>query len=66
MQRLQTFLYVLMRDSVVSGEVERIMIQVKKIGKHRVVFSNKHLAAHAKSLVRRLTEKSLFHHGRPN
>jgi len=46
-----------MRDSVVSGEVERIMIQVKNIGKHRVVFSNKHLAAHANEIARRLTRR---------
>ena len=52
--RLQGFLYMLMRDAVVPGEVERMVRDVEK-GAHPV-FSNVHLVAYADELARRLSQ----------
>ena len=52
--RLQGFLYMLMRDAVVPGEVERMVRDVEKSA--HPAFSNVHLAAYADELARRLSQ----------
>ena len=52
--RLVAFLYVLMRDEVVSGAVEKIMLEHVESNDREAVFSNPHLEAHAVELAKRL------------
>lgn len=52
--RLQAFLYLLMRDSVVPGEVERLVREAEK--NTDMVYSNTYLAGYAEHLGRRLSQ----------
>lgn len=53
--RLVMFLYVLMRDEVTSGVVERIMEQhIEKAAGRPVKYSNPHVEAHARDVADRL------------
>lgn len=52
--RLVVFLYVLMRDEVVSGTVEKIMQDHVEGSDSESSFSNPYLAAHAIELAKRL------------
>ena len=53
MNRLECFLYMLMRDEIVLGEIERLVYEVEKVTEGHG--SNKHLAAYAKEIATRLT-----------
>lgn len=53
MNRLQVFMYLLMRDVVVPGEVERLVRLAERTD--GPVFSNLHVALYAKQLADRLT-----------
>lgn len=50
--KLQCFLYLLMRDTAVPGEVERLVGEIEK--GYNPVFSNGHLADYAAELAARL------------
>lgn len=53
--RLQAFLYVLLREQVVFGELERILKMIESCDEFE--FSEKQQAAYADSLVERLLRK---------
>ena len=59
-ERLRAFLYLLMRDVVVPGEVERLVIEAEKV--RVAIYSNGHLASYAEELVGRLVHEA---HGIP-
>jgi hypothetical protein len=54
--RLVAFLYVLMRDEVTSGTVEKIMQDHVESHDGARSFSNPHLEAHARELAGRLSK----------
>lgn len=55
MDKLVTFLYVLMRDEVTLGTIERIMKEhVDLTGGNDVLYSNSHLEEYARLLADRL------------
>jgi hypothetical protein len=53
---LTSFLYILMRDEVTPGAVERLVVDhvEKAKGSKLVTYSNVHLAAYARELARRI------------
>ena len=53
-QNLEMFLYLLIRDSVTMGEIERIMKQLHP--NDIPEFSNKYLAEYAKNLAERILD----------
>ena len=53
MDRLTTFLYILLRDHVPAGDVEDILQHHAEVP-GSPVYSNPHLAAYAKELAQRL------------
>jgi hypothetical protein len=53
--KLQSFLYLLLRDHVVAGEVEKLVIEVEAHPGPNT-FSNPYLESYAKELSARLTE----------
>lgn len=53
--RLVAFLYVLMRDDVVPGRVEEILIQHIEVSSTAACYSNTHLEAMAKEIAVRLS-----------
>ncbi len=53
--KLQTFLYLLLRDALPAGVVEGVMQQVEVCKDDKVIFSNPYVAAHALELAQRLT-----------
>ena len=54
--RLECFLYLLMRDHLVPGAVEQIVMDVEKV-EQPPVYSNRHLLNYARELVARLEAK---------
>ena len=52
--KLECFLYLLMRDELPCGVVARIVQEIEKSGKQHFVFSNSHLANYALELASRL------------
>jgi len=52
-EETKAFLYLLMRDTVVPGEVERLVREAERCYDGSV-YSNSHLAAYAKEVARRL------------
>jgi hypothetical protein len=58
--RLVAFMYLLMRDDLPPGEVERLVLEAEKteIGPYRKEdYTNKHLAKYAVEIVRRLSKR---------
>jgi hypothetical protein len=68
-EKLKMFLYVLMRDTVVPGEIERIMrghleaplstsLSIKAVGEFKPgQFSNKYLEAHVMDIISRFSDE---------
>ena len=52
-QRLVCLFYLLMRDVVLPGKLEQIVMDIEKI-KGKIDFSNKHLENYAEELIKRL------------
>jgi hypothetical protein len=60
-ERLVTFLYTLMRDTVPCGVVERIMSEHVENRDHTGgTYSNKHLEAYAREIIDRINDTSDF------
>jgi len=57
-ERLQEFLYLMMRDEVPTGVVCKKIMEVDECDSKRPVFSNPHLAALADDYAGRLLESS--------
>lgn len=53
-ERLQAFLYLMMRDELPLGVVAKIVKDIEKFEGDHCVFTNKHLAAYAQDLCNRL------------
>jgi len=53
LERLRVFLYLLMRDTVVPGEVERMICEAEQ-SRGVAVYSNEYLARYAEELAARL------------
>ena len=54
-ERLQAFLYLIMRDEMPTGVVANIVKDIENFKGDHYVFTNKHLAAYAHELCGRLT-----------
>jgi hypothetical protein len=71
--RVQTFLYLLMRNKLNTGAVESLMDDVRAINGKEVNFTSKHLAAYADCLAEELLlgvaggccDKARFGNGKP-
>lgn len=53
-EAIKELLYVLMRDELVPGAVERIVREVETTKDKETIYSNKHLERYAEELVERL------------
>ena len=53
-ERLTAFLYILMRDHLPSGTVEKIMMDHVDVIIETPVYSNQHLVAHAREIADRI------------
>ena len=53
-ENLVTFLYMLMRDSLPTGEIERILEEVEKTKNQEVIFTAKGLETYARELSERI------------
>lgn len=52
--KLQAFLYLLMRDELPTGAVVKVVNQVTAMPPEEVTYTSEHLAAYAKQLAERL------------
>ena len=57
--KLKAFLYILMRDHLVPGEVEKIVMDLEA-HPGSYIFSNEHLAQYAELLSARLREREVL------
>lgn len=55
-KKLVTFLYLLMRDELVCGKVERVIFEIEKCNKKEQLFTNGWLARYADNLASRLLD----------
>lgn len=58
--RLQCFLYLLMRDKLPAGTLETVCLETEKPGVTEFIFSNKPLAKYAKELAKRLRREGMI------
>lgn len=54
--KLTTFLYLLMRDTVPTGEVARIVKEIESSLDQEPCFTNKHLASYAEEIAKKLED----------
>ena len=56
-QNLVAFLFLLMRDSVVCGEIARLVNEVQKVEDKEKEFTNQHLLHYAEEIATKLIAK---------